>query len=27
MAVSVPVMVVGAYLFKHEKKRPKKQYY
>ena len=27
MVVSVPVMVVGAYLFKHEKKRPKKQYY
>ena len=27
MILSAPVIVVGAYLFKHEKKRPKKQYF
>ena len=27
MILSAPVVIVGAYLFKHEKKRPKKQYF
>ena len=27
MALSVPIMGVGAYLFKHKKKRPKKEYF
>jgi len=27
MILSAPVIVVGTYLFKHEKKRPKKEYF
>ncbi len=27
MILSAPVVIVGAYLFKHEKKRPTKEYY
>jgi len=27
MVLSVPVMVVGTFLFKHKKKRPKKEYF
>lgn len=27
MILSAPVIVVGAYLFKHQKKRPKKEYF
>lgn len=27
MVLSAPVMVVGVYLFKHERKRPKKEYF
>jgi len=27
MALSAPIMGVGAYLFKHKKKRPKKEYF